>query len=62
MQQYKILKYILYLSLLTMRLSCNSHVISGVGLPVAAHLRNTDGPGCIVSSGNECLICGGSTI
>uniref|UniRef100_A0A1B0AGC6 Uncharacterized protein n=1 Tax=Glossina pallidipes TaxID=7398 RepID=A0A1B0AGC6_GLOPL len=34
--------------------------ISGVGLPPATHLKNTLGPGSIVSSGNVWRITGGS--
>jgi hypothetical protein len=48
-------------SLLDNFLPSSSHVISGVGLPDATHFRNTDGPGCRVSSLNACRICGGST-
>lgn len=50
------------LSELAIFLESSSQEISGEGLPVAIHLRNTDGPGCIVSSVKACLICGGSTV
>lgn len=50
------------LSELAIFLESSSQEISGDGLPVAIHLRNTDGPGCIVSSVKACLICGGSTV
>lgn len=51
-----------YLSLFDTFFPSSSHAISGVGFPWATHLRNTEGPGCNVSSVKASLITGGSTI
>lgn len=38
------------------------HAICGVGLPVALHFSETDGPGCIVCSMNLYRSCGATSV